>query len=330
MVPPRGELVLIAPLNWGLGHATRCIPIIYDLLEQKNRVIIAADGLPLMLLQKEFSQQKTVEFLEFPSFKIHYSATSSQVWAMLGSIPKIVQGIVHEHRKLQQIIREKNINFVISDNRFGLWTQQVPCAYITHQLMIKMPRSLRFLEPVAWALHRLVITRYTECWIPDFAGSPNLSGDLSHKYPLPQNARFIGNLSRFSCMEDIVPTETFHTVVVVSGIEPQRSMFEKLLIEKYASQPEKTLIIQGLPQQETVRRKIGSVTLLSHLSASELKAQLCAAKKIVCRSGYSTIMDLHALGITHKATFIPTPGQTEQEYLAKLHEKEFLQKQKKH
>ncbi|MDR1698943.1 MAG: hypothetical protein LBR75_03880 [Prevotellaceae bacterium] len=306
--------VLIAPLNWGLGHASRCIPVVYDLLRQGYWVVIAADGLSLELLRQEFPE---LPFVVFPSFKIRYGAGKSQVWAMVRSLPKIVYGIVKENRLLQRIIRRESIDFVISDNRFGLWTRQVPCAYITHQLMIKMPRGLKFLEPLAWRLHRFVINRYAECWIPDVEGAPNLSGDLAHKYPLPPNVRFIGALSRFSTTKDIIPVKTYHTLVLISGVEPHRSLFEKEQIEKLKGSEKSVLIVQGLPGKEPKAIEIENITIISHLDSEELKAQLLAAEEIVCRSGYSTLMDLHALG--RKATLVATPGQTEQEYLAELH-----------
>jgi len=308
------QRILIAPLNWGLGHATRCIPIINELFSQGHQIIIAADGYPLQLLQQEFPQ---LEFVEFPSFSIHYSTGRFQIGKLLLSLPKILMDICREHRQLQSYIKQYNISYVISDNRFGLWTKLVPCVYITHQLMVKMPKSLSIFEPLGWRIHRFFINKYTACWIPDEAENGGLSGDLAHKYPLPKHARFIGCQSRFSCTPDILPAETYHTVVVVSGPEPQRSLFEKEWTDKLLRKGETVLIIQGLPQQEIRKKQLANITLVSHLSTPELKAQLLTAKQVICRSGYSSIMDLHVLN--RKALLIPTPGQTEQEYLAELH-----------
>lgn len=307
------QRILIAPLNWGLGHATRCIPIIDELLSQGHQVIIAADGYPLQLLKQEFPQ---LECLEFPSFSVHYSNTRFQIGRLLWSLPAILFDIWREHRQLQVYIGQYKISYVISDNRFGLWTRLVPCVYITHQLMVKMPKGLEFFERLGWLIHRFFINRYTACWIPDEAENGGLSGDLAHKYPLPKHARFIGCQSRFTCSPDIIPTETYHTVVVVSGPEPQRSLFEKEWIVKSLGQEKPVLIVRGLPEKKIIREQLDNITLVSHLPSTELKAQLLAANQIICRSGYSSIMDLHVLN--KKATLIPTPGQTEQEYLAGL------------
>ena len=305
------QRILIAPLHWGLGHATRCVPIIKELIFQGHTIIIAADGYPLQLLKMEFPQ---LEYIEFPSFSVKYTDANFQAGRLMLSLPRILFGIWREHRQLQVYIGQYCISHVISDNRFGLWTRLIPCTYITHQLMVKMPKRLRFFEPLGWLIHRFFISRYSACWIPDEAENGGLSGDLAHKYPLPKNARFIGCQSRFSCTEDIIPTETYDTVVVVSGPEPQRSIFEKEWIEKLEGKFESVLIVRGLPEKETVREQRINISLVSHLSTPELKAQLLAARKIICRSGYSSIMDLHVLH--RKALMTPTPGQTEQEYLA--------------
>lgn len=308
------QRILIAPLNWGLGHATRCIPIIYELLSQGHYIIIAADGFPLQLLRTEFPE---LPFLDFPSFQIQYTAGKSQVGAMLKTLPRIVLGIRNEHQQLQKFIVELQISMVISDNRFGLWSKQVPSIYITHQLMIKMPKSLRLLEPLAWLMHRFIINKYTACWIPDFAEAPSLSGDLAHKYPLPQHVEFIGCLSRFSNTPDIVLSKTYDVLAVLSGPEPHRSLLENELIRTYQGKSESVLIVQGQPHKEIIQKQIENISLVSHLPTAELKAHLLSATQIICRSGYSSIMDLNVLN--RKATLIPTPGQTEQEYLAELH-----------
>ena len=308
--------ILICPLNWGLGHATRCVPLIRRLINEGNDIVIASDGYPLAFLQQEFSDLSTIEI---PSYRIRYSSGKSQTFAMLRNMPSIVGGVVREHRWLKRYLKTNNIDVVISDNRFGLWSRRTKSIYITHQLMIKMPRGLAFLEPLAWRLHRMFINRYSVCWIPDINGKDNLSGDLAHKYPLPKNAEFIGILSRFQGLEDIVPNTNFATVCVLSGIEPQRSIFEESLIERFRNSPTPTLIVRGQPQTEKQTSQIGSVTLVSHLSTEEMAAHFLGATKIISRSGYSTIMDLATLNCLFKAELIPTPGQTEQEYLSKYH-----------
>jgi hypothetical protein len=187
--------ILVAPLNWGLGHATRCVPIVRALLAEDKEVVLAGEGFVLEFLKKEFPHLQTIEF---KGISIKYSSANSQVWAILRQIPKIFFAIIKEHFELKKIIETHNIKCVISDNRFGLWNKKIYTIYITHQILIKLPEKFSWLEKITYHIHNQYIKKYNECWIPDFADENNLSGDLSHKYPPPKNAKFIGILSRFS------------------------------------------------------------------------------------------------------------------------------------
>jgi hypothetical protein len=308
--------VLLCPLNWGLGHATRCVPIIRKIIADGHEPVVVSDGYPLAFLKQEFP---TLRFIEFPSYSVYYAAGKSQVSAMIFNFPNIIVGIIREHFWLKKLLHSEHFNQVISDNRFGMWNRHVHSVYITHQLMIKMPENLKFLETFVHLIHKAFINRYAECWIPDRAENGGLSGDLSHKYPLPDNAKFIGTLSRFQGMGNVQPTTEYEVVAIISGVEPQRGIFEKNLIDQYRKSSEKTLIICGQPQPVKKAEQIGNITLVSHLPDIEMAAVLLGVKKIICRSGYSTIMDLDALNCLHKAEFVPTPGQTEQEYLFTIH-----------
>ncbi|NQU06349.1 MAG: glycosyltransferase, partial [Calditrichaeota bacterium] len=187
--------ILVCPLDWGIGHATRSTPIIRVLVEAEMNVIIAADGRPYALLEKEFPN---LEMIRLPGYKVSYPQDAGMTAAMIRQIPQMMRGIVNEHNLLKSIINKRNIDLVISDGRFGLWSRQIPCVYLTHQLIVKFPKSLKSFEHVFYKWHCHVIKRYTECWIPDLSGEPNLSGDLSHKYTTPSNCYYIGTLSRFS------------------------------------------------------------------------------------------------------------------------------------
>ncbi|GHT31514.1 glycosyl transferase [Bacteroidia bacterium] len=327
--------ILVCPLNWGLGHATRCVPLIRHFLADGKEVVIAADGYPLSFLREEFSE---LTFIEFLSYRITYSKNNSQVWAMLRCLPNVVAGIVREHRQLKKIVAEQQIDCVLSDNRFGLWHEGVHSIYMTHQLMIKMPRGLRLFEPLAAAVHRFFINKYDVCLVPDEWENGGWAGDLTHRYPLPENARFIGILSRFSstCHSDESQNplwcegiagqarndRTPKVLAIVSGIEPQRSIFEKILIEELSKKDFQSLIVCGQPTAHGLQiRASGNASIVSHLSSEEMEFYLQNTPTVICRSGYSSIMDLLTLGCT--AILVPTPGQTEQEYLA-----EYLSKEK--
>ena len=340
--------ILISPLDWGLGHASRIIPLINRYIEQGDYVIIAGSGLSLSLLEKQFP---SLQSIEIPSFKMKYSAGKSQVWAVAKAFPRLIYYSIREHSALKRIVKEKNIDFIISDNRFGLYHKTVPCAYITHQLLIKLPKGWAWMEPFVAFVHRCIINRFTECWVPDFEDvSESLAGELSHPNKKPRNVKYIGILSRFSkrctpygratndntitqaspalrtsdtCLqnritpygrENITPNLA---LAILSGAEPQRSIFEAELLAKLQTYPhENIILIQGKVEAEQKVSKVSKVTVYNYMNTEELQEYILKADKIICRSGYSSIMDIHALGKLQNATLIPTPGQTEQEYLA--------------
>ncbi len=313
---------MLAPLNWGLGHASRCVPIVRQLLAAGHRVTLAGDGDSLTLLRKHFPD---LPVLHLPHLDLRYSAEKSQVGMMLRSLPHILRWMWQDHRELQRILSYQHFDVVISDNRFGLWGRRTQNAerrtqyiYITHQLMIKMPHGLHWAEPIAHWLHGRIIRKYDECWIPDYADpTHNLSGDLSHKYPLPKHARFISPLSRFEKVETSSPQWgglRGAVVAVLSGLEPHRSLLEKELLKRYKDTD--MLLIRGKVNEPFCKIQRGKVTIVPYLNDDDLAHALLGAEKIIARSGYSTIMDLEALGVLDKAELIPTPGQTEQEYLA--------------
>ncbi|MCM1034172.1 MAG: hypothetical protein NC038_00430 [Paludibacter sp.] len=307
--------VLIAPLNWGLGHASRCIPLINRYLRNGDDVTIAGDGESFVLLRKHYPNLRAVEL---PSLQLTYSAGDSQTGAILRQIPRILYHAWCDRLNLRALLNIEPFDLIISDNRFGFFDNRAKCVYITHQLLIPMPHRFRWIEPIAHRIHLRIMRHYNEIQIPDYEGKNNLSGKLSHYYPLPKNARFIGPLSRFSDIhirENTVPA--YDTVAVLSGLEPQRTRLEQHIIEESQRLCRRTLIVRGKTKEPFCTITHGYVTLVPYLDDPTLVEYMLEASTIIARSGYSTLMDLHALGVLHKAQLIPTPGQPEQEYLAK-------------
>lgn len=304
---------LVCPLNWGLGHATRCVPLIRKELEEGNEVVIASDGFPLKFLKQQFPD---LRFVEFPSYPVKYSKTNSQIFAFIKFLPKMFRDIHLEHEWLRELNKTEHFDRIISDNRFGLWSRDIHSIYITHQVMIKMPKGLKSLEKIGYLLHRRFIQNYNECWIPDYPENGGLSGDLAHKYPTPQNAKYIGMLSRFDIYNNVKPNTKYDNVVILSGVEPQRTIFQEAMTKEYENSHQKTLMLIGKPTESLENNQLGNITILPHLEDDKMAAVFKGAKNIVCRAGYSTVMDLEVLDCLNKAEFYPTPGQTEQEYLA--------------
>ncbi len=297
--------ILIAPLDWGLGHATRCIPLIRHIESLGHTAIIAAEGRPLVVLQCEFPNR---EFIEFVGYQISYPKGGGMAWKMGVAAPRIMKRIAAEHHELNAIITKHRIDAVISDNRFGLYTSKVPCVYITHQVMIKSP----FFEPLLYQLHMRYMNRYTEVWVPDYENN-GLSGDLAHKYPLPRNAYFIGPLSRFKPGQSKTKRDI---LVLISGPEPQRTRFELVVLEHLEKFEGSAMVVLGTPELNFEKSDKLRHRVVPHLPSDQMEIAIKESELVISRSGYSTIMDLSVLG--KKAVFVPTPGQTEQEYLGHL------------
>jgi len=312
-----GKKVLVCPLNWGLGHATRDVQIIKELLNVGFDVIIGADAAPLSFLHQQFTELQSVIF---PSFQITYPTNGSMALKMALSVPKILYGIIKEHHHLKKIIKDNCIDIVISDNRYGLWNKKIYSIFITHQSLIKTPFKFKFLEKCLNAVNHWFINKFDTCWIPDFDGEFNISGELSHGNKLPENIKYIGILSRFksNIKSDFVlnkETDKYDILVILSGPEPQRSILEEILKEQISATIYKALFVLGKPL-ESIGYENNNIKFINHLQSSELEKLMLETPVIISRSGYSTIMDL--VRLNKSAILIPTPGQTEQEYLAKL------------
>ncbi len=301
--------ILICPLNWGLGHATRCIPIIRLLLQKNANITIATDGRALELLKQEFPELK---FIHLQGYDVEYPIWGPMILKIVVAIPQIIKRIKEEHALLDKLIDEHSIDVVISDNRYGCWNKKVKSIFITHQLMLKSPIGEKM-------LHKKIlryIADYDECWIPDYEGATNLSGELAHKYEVQKNTFFVGALSRFDTTTKPDETNEYDVMAIISGPEPQRTLFENLIINQLKQTDLKALVVCGKTELGCNKKNIGKIDIVSHLKTTEMLQAICSSALIIARSGYSTVMDLASIG--KKAIFIPTPGQTEQEYLANL------------
>ncbi|HUH29070.1 glycosyltransferase family protein [Gelidibacter sp.] len=298
--------ILIAPLNWGLGHATRCIPIIDALVQHNFIPVLASDGAALSLLTKEFPD---LEALELPSYNITYPKKGYLLKLKLfRDSPKIIKTIHEEQRAIQSIVKRHTIDGIISDNRFGVYHNQLPSVFITHQLKVLSGNTTW----LSTKLHQKTIKRFDQCWIPDVLGPPNLSGMMGHIENPAFNIEYIGPLSRF----EKKPCEAVYDVMVLlSGPEPQREILEKKLLEEFKNYRGKILFVRGVLEDKQSIQAIGNLTLYNFMTTELLETSLNSSSLVIARSGYTTIMDLAKLG--KHAFFIPTPGQFEQIYLAK-------------
>ena len=305
--------ILVAPLNWGLGHATRCIPIINNLIDEGFNVILASDGSALALLKKEFP---ALQALELPSYHIEYAKKASNFkWKIIKNSPKTIKAIVTEKKILKKWIADYDLNGVISDNRLGMHSKKIPSVFITHQLTVLSGKTTW----ISSKIHQTVIKKFEECWVPDTKTTPNLSGKLGHLPKTKLRLKYIGVLSRFQKLD--IPI-IYKIMVLLSGPEPQRSMLEEKLKEELENYPEKVVFIKGKVEVEQKSWQDKNITFYNFMQTKQLEKTFNESEFVVCRSGYTTILDLAK--IQKKAFFIPTPGQFEQEYLAKKLKKQGL------
>jgi len=297
--------ILIAPLDWGLGHASRCIPIARQLEKHGFDVVFAASGRPLDLLMGEFPNR---DFIKLDGYDIHYPKNGNMAWSMIRQSLKIWKGIRKENKALKQIVEDFAIDGVISDNRFGMYSKKVPSVFVTHQLHIQSPILRQWIQNVNFKY----IEKYDACWIPD-TEEHLLSANLT-KGQLPQvDCHFIGGLSRFEPLEK---TDELDILAVISGPEPQRTLFENILKQQLLASKKKALLVLGKTEDHS-EQHIENLKIVGHLKSEELNQAMVNATVVISRSGYSTVMDLAKLN--KKAIFVPTPGQTEQLYLAKYY-----------
>jgi uncharacterized protein (TIGR00661 family) len=299
--------ILVAPLDWGLGHATRCIPVIRELLAQKCDVHLAGNGASLALLKKEFP---VLPAYSLPAYAPEYPRDGSMAWKMLRQLPKFLRTIKQEHRDVEELVTLHAIDGIISDNRYGCWSSRVPSVFITHQSNILMPKRFGWLSGFVRRVNMSKMKKFTLCWIPDVPNR-SLAGKLMTFGELPKDFKyeFIGPLSRFS--PRLQDRTRYDLAAIFSGPEPQRTMLENIVVPQLEKSTLRYFVVRGVFRESESGADGHSADFMT---SSELQQVIESSEIILARSGYSTVMDLAALG--KRAIFIPTPGQTEQEYLA--------------
>ena len=305
--------ILIAPLNWGLGHATRCIPIIKALEENGFEPIIASDGVALALLKKEFPKLISIEL---PAYNIQYAENGKNFkWKLVAQLPKMVIAIKKEKAKIRKIVENYEIEGIISDNRLGVYSSRVPSVFITHQLNVLSGKT----SWLTTKLHLRYLLKFNSCWVPDVSGTENLSGKLGHPEKIVEKINYIGPLSRIE--KKTLPIK-YDIMVLLSGPEPQRTLLEKKLTKELKNSSKEILFVKGIVESQQQIEQVNSITYYNFMNSEELSTAFNESEFVVCRSGYTTVMDLAKL--EKKAFFIPTPGQYEQEYLAKKFKSEIV------
>ena len=292
-------------LNWGLGHASRSLPLIRKYLELGYEVISASDGEALYMLRKELPGQKV---LQLPGYGIHYSSRYMP-FNMLRYGPGMLKAMKTEHELTQAIVKRENIDCIISDNRYGCYSEDVPSALITHQLQVFTGQKL--LDIYIRRQIRGWCRKFSEIWIPDQAPPDNITGELSGVDTAPVPKYYLGIISELTCKPS---PNAYDAIAVISGPEPQRTNFEELVIKQLSALSGKYAVVCGRPGTDETIREENNLTIIPYMTRAQLSGLLDKTEIVIARSGYTTLMDLANTG--HKAILCPTPGQYEQIYLA--------------
>lgn len=306
-MPRRRKKILVAPLDWGLGHATRCVPVVKALLARECEVLIASSGRSLSLLRKEFPMQ---EMFRLTAYDPEYPSGGNMLFKLGLQVPKFMRAISKENSEIEKIVFEKEVDAVISDNRYGCYSKNVHSVFIGHQLNILMPEGWDKTQKWVNAYNHSRIKKFKEVWVPAPVQSPltylveNTNGF---------NVKHVGYLSRLEKRD--MPIR-YKVCMVCSGPEPQRTFLEDIFTKELEGREFNTILIKGLTEKlNPYFNKDMQHMVANYLTTDEINNAFCESEIIVARSGYSTVMDLARLG--KKAIFIPTPGQTEQEHLAR-------------
>lgn len=308
--------ILISPLDWGLGHATRLIPIVDFFIKRGDSVIIGGTGSSIEKLKRTFP---SLPYRTIPSFSPWFSKYFPQWLAISLQVPRFLFYILREHSLTQKIVKQDNIDIIVSDNRYGLHCRNCHSYIITHQTMPRAATwSPNWFNKLLSKIICRFINKFNACLIPDLEPSPyGISGQLSDTRYIKTKIKHIGILSQLSIHQSIAKEYIYNPnfLAIISGPEPQRTIFQVAIQKYFAQQAGQNIIVTGLTCSPTETQQIGNITIISGIDVPSLKSLIINTQKIICRSGYSTIMDLYSCNKV--ATLIPTPGQAEQEYLAK-------------
>jgi len=304
----RSPKVLLAPLDWGLGHATRCIPIIRALLAANCELHLAGNGRSLKLLKSEFPNLPSHELADYG---VRYESKHLE-WEMIKQSQQILNAIKQEATETEALQSIESFELIISDNRYGVHAKPAHNVFISHQLNIQVNGLWALAKPIINQQNKARIEQFDELWVPDWAGEKNISGDLSKTDGLDKiKLSHLGALSRFTAKT--IRETKYKTISVLSGPEPQRSNFEKALLTQLPNILGNHLVVRGISESNSEIEN-GNIKLVDHLKTGELQSAFEESEIAISRSGYSSLMDYLVLG--QKAILVATPGQTEQMYLS--------------
>jgi len=305
--------VLFAVCSWGLGHAVRDLPLMRRIIKERHQLTVIGKGRSLQFLKKEL--KSNCSYREIADYSLAYSERNFSVAKFVTRLPIYISEIVQEHSKIERLVKSHPCDRIISDSRFGVYERGIPSFFIFHQLRFIAPKRVKFFEMFTEGFNYLFKDNFDKFLIPD-TKEDSLSGDLSHNllYFKQSKIEYLGPLG------DLEKKDLFSDIdyfISLSGPEPQRSVLEKKIMDQISSLKGRIVVTLGKPEEEKTEYFSDNIQIFSCLNRKKQEEMMNRAKLIITRSGYTTLMELAFLG--KKALFIPTPGQTEQIYLADYH-----------
>lgn len=303
--------VFYAVLNMGLGHAARSLPIIRELTERGCEVLVGSNGRSLAFLQNELPE---LSFIETPAYDIEYARGALMIPKLMVQIPGFLKQIKKETRFCADVVARYSPDIIFSDHCYGMYHPGVPSYMLSHQIYFAMPPGLNGLSGLISQFNFGYHRHYRKIVIPDFPGEDGglLSGGLSRIPHHPEKYEFSGILSS---LEEFKGEKSLNILVSVSGPEPQRTIFEEIVLKQIREVPGNKIVVLGKSESEDLLIDEPELKVYSHLPRSQMAKVINEARLIVSRPGYTTLMELVETG--RKALFVPTAGQTEQQYLGK-------------
>jgi len=307
--------IIYGVCSWGLGHATRSLPVIRKLIEENNELTIISNDRSLELLKKELGNN--LEYYDIPDYPMLLSENSRQFMAKSFVYwPMFIKRMESGLQKLKKILEKRKCDKIISDGRYDIYSRKIPSFFISHQIRIMNPLRIKMFERGSEIFNLFFFKRFAAVLVPDYK-EDDLSGDLSHNlHRIDENKLYyVGILSDFKKKKT---NKNIDYLISLSGPEPQRTLLENKLLSQIDNLSGEIVVTLGkIEKQDNFNKK--NIQTYSFLTKGERIDFLNRTKLVISRSGYSTIMDLAVIGI--KALMVPTPGQVEQEYLGQYHNK---------
>ena len=301
--------ILLSPLNWGLGHVSRTVPIIQWLLANENEVIICCDESQERFYRNYFPE---IWYVPHEGYPFKFKGNGNWTLDILKTFSALHLFLKDEKRRVKDLVEKFNPDLIISDQRFGFISKKVKSVIISHQ--VNLPVSNWNLLARVW--NRKLLSKFNEVWIPDTI-EQEFSGELSNGNL--KNKHFIGNCSRFKNVlkeNSMSKVKQYKYLGIISGPAPYNKQLLDLLIKKMELSNQKVVVI--IPEElydESLNSEL--ITAISSPSHKEFIELLLESKIVISRAGYSTLMDL--VETKNEGILIPTPGQAEQEYLSEFH-----------